>query len=87
MTTKYLRLMLDLAIPEVPGGKDFQGIKLPGALVDKMPAIVNSIRDLKALSRRINEGKVNEEPTVRAAWHICYHEFPQPHPVCDEKDV
>ncbi len=59
------RFMLDLAIPE--------------AVYDAIPtakktAIRDRIRELKALAVKINAGADNEEATVKATWHRCYHD-------------
>jgi len=59
------RFMLDLAIPE--------------AVYDAIPqakkdAFKDTIRAMKALAVRINEGQPNEEMTVKANWHLCLHD-------------
>ena len=40
----------------------------------KKTAVRDAIRGLKALAVKINEGKPNEEMTVRAVWHRCHHD-------------
>ncbi len=59
------RFDIQLAIPETV----YQAI--PAA---KKTATKDAIRGLKALAVRINEGKPNEEMTVRAVWHRCHHD-------------
>lgn len=59
------RFQLDLAIPE--------------ATYDSIPTITktafrNCIRQMKALAVRINRGQANEEMTVKATWHRCFHD-------------
>ncbi len=63
------RFNLDLAIPQVV----FDAI--PAA---KKQAAMDAIRGLKALAVRINAGKPNEEITVLATWHRCYHDEKSP---------
>jgi len=83
----YLKLEISLAIPEDTNGtlvlasKDEQGnlvggIKIPTALVTKLPAIRTAIRELKSYARKINEGNSNEEMTVQADVFICHHDDP-----------
>ena len=59
------RFQLDLAIPELAYDA------IPPA---KKLAVRDAIRDLKALTVKINAGQPNEEMTVRAVWHKCYHD-------------
>ena len=61
----FIRFNLDLAIPE----KVFNAI--PSA---RKLAFRDEVRALKALARKINEGKDNEEMTVRGTMHKCYHD-------------
>ena len=60
-----IRFSLDLAIPEATYNA------IPTA---KKLAVRDVIRDLKALSVKINAGQSNEEITVRAVWHRCHHD-------------
>ncbi len=60
-----IRFRLDLAIPE----RVFN--KVPS---DRKRAFANEVRVLKALAVKINEGKDNEEMTVKARWHRCLHD-------------
>ena len=61
----YWRGQLDLAIP----------IKVWDAIpLTRKIAFRDEVRALKALAVKINEGKDNEEVTVRAVWHKCYHD-------------
>ena len=41
---------------------------LPPALVNALPAIRDAVTALHSLARKINEGKVNEEPTDIVVW-------------------
>ena len=59
------RFNLDLAIPS--GVYD----AIPEA---KKTAFRDTIRAMKALAVKINEGTDNEEMTVRAVWHKCMHD-------------
>ena len=60
-----VRFTLDIAIPEPV----YQAIT-PA----KKAAFRDIIRELKALSVRINRGLPNEEMTALASWHLCYHD-------------
>lgn len=60
-----IRFVLDLAIPEAV----YNAIP-----VAKKTAIRDRIRELKALAVKINEGQANEEMTVKASYHKCYHD-------------
>lgn len=60
-----IRFTLDLAIPEAVYNA------IPAA---RKLAARDAIRDLKALSVRINQGQPNEEMTVIAKWHRCHHD-------------
>ena len=55
------RLKIDLFIPD----------KTPLQVAQTYPAILQGIRQLKALARKINEGQPNEEATVTAKYHLC----------------
>ena len=59
------RFNLDLAIPS----KIYDTIP-----TTKKSAFKDAIRAMKALAVKINEGKDNEEATVKASWHKCYHD-------------
>ena len=61
----FWRSDIQLAIPE--------GIynAIPAA---KKIAFRDTIRAMKALAVKINEGADNEEMTVTAQWHKCYHD-------------
>lgn len=60
-----MRFQLDLAIPLAVYNA------IPAA---KKLAVQDAIRGLKALAVKINAGLPNEEPTVRAVFHICKHD-------------
>ena len=73
-----IRFSLDLAIPEAVYNA------IPAA---KKLAVRDAIRDLKALSVKINEGKDNEEMTVRAKMHTCHHDTDNTTPCEPEVDI
>lgn len=56
---------LDLAIPMAVWNN------IPAA---RKLAFRDEVRAMKALAVKINEGKPNEEMTVRASWHTCRHD-------------
>jgi len=62
------RFQLDLAIPVDVFDK------IPAA---KKTAFISSVRAMKALAVKVNEGQPNEEMTVRAVWHKCGHDTGQ----------
>ena len=72
------RFTLDLAIP-----KDVYEA-LPAA---KKIAARDAIRALKAYAVKINEGKENEEMTVKATYHICHHDEGNMIPCKAEQDI
>jgi len=59
------RFNLDLAIPS--GVYD-------AISVTKKAAFRDTVRAMKALAVKINEGLPNEEMTVMARYHICHHD-------------
>jgi len=61
---KYLRFNVDLAIP----------LPLDKNVAEALPGIQLAIRKLKSYAKRINEGKPNEEATVKATYHRCRNE-------------
>ncbi len=67
------RFTLDLAIPEAAY------LAIPTAT---KTAFRDRVRDLKALAVKINSGLPNEEMTVNATWHKCYHDENKP---CEAK--
>ena len=60
-----IRFEIQLAIPEAV----YNAIPAAKKIVAR-----DAIRGLKALAVKINEGKPNEEMTVRAVWHRCHHD-------------
>ena len=67
-------------------------LAIPEAVYDALPlakkiAARDTIRALKALAVKINEGQPNEEMTVRAAWHICHHDEPGNTILCTEQEI
>jgi len=58
------RLRADLFIPE----------KIAEKHRDKIIELHKWLKEAKAYSVRINEGKSNEEFTVKASWHRCHHD-------------
>ena len=59
------RINIELAIPE----KVFD--KIPA---ERKQAFIREVRAMKNLAVKINEGKANEEMTVKAVWHRCGHD-------------
>ncbi len=74
---EYWRCNIQLAIP----------LDVYNALpATKKLAARDIIRELKALAKKVNTGKPNEEMTVKASWHICQHET-NPVTLCVEQDI
>ncbi len=63
------RITLDLAIPE----NVYNAIPAARKL-----AFRDAVRDLKALAVKINANKPNEEMSVKATIHDCYHDEGKP---------
>ena len=72
------RFNLDLAIPS----NVFDSISDA-----KIKAFRDAIRDIKAYAVKINEGKDNEEMTVRAVFHKCYHDENANKPCEPEQEI
>ena len=63
------RFTLDLAIPE----------SVYNSISDtKKKAFRDAVRAIKAYAVKINEGADNEEVTIKASWHKCYHDEGKP---------
>ena len=73
-----IRFQIDLAIPEATYNA------IPAA---RKIAARDAIRDLKSLAVRINEGKPEEEMTVKASWHRCVHDENVTGPCEPEQDI
>lgn len=73
-----IRFSLDLAIPSATYNA------MPAA---KKLAVRDAIRDLKALSVRINAGSPNEEMSVKATYHVCHHDETIQKPCEPEVDI
>lgn len=62
--------------------------KTPAQVNKAFPQLLPTIKAAKAKASKINEGKVNEETTVRATYHICHHDDPEPRQPCEpEQEV
>ena len=64
----YLRFTIDLAVKE----------PIPSELKEELPSILKTIKKLKSFASKINEGKENEEFTIKATFHRCYHDEGKP---------
>ena len=73
-----IRFRLDLFIPEAV----YNAIP-----VATKTAIRGRIRELKAKAIKVNEGLPNEEMTVRATWHKCYHDENLNKPCEEEQEI
>jgi len=85
-----LRIRQEIFIPEDPDGVFVSqlGIKLPSEVAQYLPAYVKETRRIKKYAAKINEGQPNEEMTVKAKWHICYHNEGMIHSPCgEEQDI
>lgn len=63
-----LRVNIDLAFP----------LPLSPAVQTKLNALKGAIVKAKAYAVKINEGRVNEEISIRAVYHICKHDTGEP---------
>lgn len=82
-----LRFQLDLYVDEDPTGTLVAGVKIPTALAGKIPVIRDAIRVLKSCASKINEGKDNEEATITAKYHVCYHNEVPPKPCGEWQEI
>ncbi len=48
--------------------------KTPQQVNQEFPTLLPIIKAAKAKATKINEGKANEEMTVKATYHICRHD-------------
>ena len=74
-------------VPESATGTVVAGVKIPTALANKIPAIRQAILDLKAYASKINEGQPNEEMSVKATYHKCYHNETPTKPCEAEQEI
>ncbi len=56
--------------------------KTPQQVNNDFPQLLPAIKAIKAKATRINAGKVNEEMTVIAKYHVCRHDEGKP---CEEE--
>ena len=63
----------------------FEG-KTPEQVKTEFPQLFPIIRAAKKKASRINEGLTNEEMTVKATYHICFHDEPSNVP-CVEIEI
>lgn len=82
-----LRFRLDLFIPEDPAGTMVAGLKIPTALATQIPTIRTAIQKLKSFAKKINKGMDNEEMTIKAGYHKCYHDEDPVRPCDPEVDI
>ena len=73
-----IRLNLDLAIPKTV----YDAIPLA-----KKQAFKQAVLDMKAYAVKINEGLPNEEMTVKATYHQCFHDETPPKPCEAEQEI
>ena len=73
-----IRFSLDLFIPE----DVYNAIPIA-----TKTAIRNRILELKAKAVVINAGAANEEITVKAVWHRCYHDESPTKPCGPEQEI
>jgi hypothetical protein len=50
------------------------------------PNLIPALKDAKAKASKINEGKDNEENTVKSTYHVCYHDE-SPAKACVELEI
>ncbi|KKN78435.1 hypothetical protein LCGC14_0349670 [marine sediment metagenome] len=67
-------------------------LAIPMAVYDaisltRRKAFLKEVKALKALSVRINDGLANEEMTVKATYHTCYHDDPSNQIKCSDTMV
>ena len=65
---------------------------IPQAVYDAIPAakkqaIRDRIRELRAFAVKVNAGMPNEEITIKAAYHKCYHDEAGNKPCEPEQEI
>lgn len=73
------RITCDLAIPKEIADKP--------AVRAKLVELYQLMKLAKSYSVKINEGQPNEEMTVKASWHTCYHDEPNNDIPCEEREI
>ncbi len=61
--------------------------KTPAQVNAEFPQLLSTIRTAKAKATKINEGKFNEEMTIKASYHICHHDENFNIPCEPEQDI
>ena len=61
--------------------------RTPQEVNEEFPQLLPAIKAAKAKASRINAGKVNEEMTVRATYHTCYHDETPTKPCEPEQEI
>lgn len=64
----YTRIKIDLAFKN----------PMSNTVKAKLQELKSLIKQGKAYAEKINAGKPNEENTVKAQWHVCYHDEGKP---------
>jgi len=61
--------------------------KTPSQVNKDFPALLPTIKKAKAKASKINAGLANEEVTVKAAYHECFHDEPGNITPCVEIEI
>ena len=61
--------------------------KTPRQVNEAFPQLLPMLKAAKAKASKINEGKANEEMTVAASYHMCFHDEPGNNTPCVEKEI
>lgn len=78
---------LDGFIPEDPAGTLVVGIKIPTAFAEKIPAIRDKVRNVKDFVASMNRVLAGENLSLKATYHICYHNETPGKPCKQEQDI
>lgn len=73
----FLRYRIDFAFKE----------PLKPQVINRLNALEQELRMLKAESVIINEGEINEEQTTKAGKHICHHDSGNKIPCEEEQEI
>ncbi len=76
----------------MPGKRIMANIYIPDTVWASIPSAkkqswLTMFKELRSFASKINEGKPNEEMTISATIHDCYHDEAGNHPPCEPKEL
>lgn len=73
----YTRISIDLAFKN----------PMSNTVKNKLQELKTLAKQGKTYAKKINEGQPNEENTVRATYHVCYHDEPGNNAPCTDIEI